>query len=77
MQPIVNRLKEQYGTQIAFLEMNAQDGAQGEAAFELINLPGHPAFIIVQPDGKELWRSVGEQPQSRLETGIEQVLKAS
>lgn len=75
MAPIVNGLKEAYGDQMAFVELNARDGDKGEAAFRAANLRGHPAFLIFHPDGKELWRSIGEQPQEPLEEAIQTVLK--
>lgn len=75
MQPIVNGLKENYGAEMAFVEVNAGDDGDGEAAFNQKNLPGHPAYLIVQPDGKELWRGFGEQNMDRLELAIQDTLE--
>ena len=75
MAPIVNGLQEQYGDQMLFVELNARDGDQGEAAFRATNLRGHPAFLILQPEGREVWRGIGEQPPGPLEEAIQDVLK--
>ena len=74
MRPIVNGLQETYDNQITFIEVNAQDDGDGESAFKKLNLPGHPSFVIVQPDGEESSRVSGEQPLERLESMIENVL---
>jgi hypothetical protein len=74
MRPIVYGLEEHYSDQMTFIEVNALDGENGETAFSQSHLQGHPAFMIVQPDGKELFRSVGEQPSENLDRAIQSAL---
>jgi hypothetical protein len=59
MTPIVNRLAADFGEQIAFRSINAADGADGQRVFTQLALPGHPAFAIYLPDGREVYRSFG------------------
>lgn len=73
MQPIVDGLKEQYGDQMAFISVDAR--GDGEAAFKQTRLLGHPAFLIVQPDGKILWRGVGEQSALALDEAVQKALQ--
>jgi hypothetical protein len=72
-QPIVNGLEEKYGSRIAFLRVDAST-QEGQRAFTAARLAGHPGFLILKPDGSELWRAVGEQTESALSTGIENSL---
>ncbi len=75
MLPIVHGLEEIYSADMTFLEVNAADGERGESAFQQSSLPGHPAYLIVQPDGRELWRGFGEQNEERLELAIQDALE--
>lgn len=70
MTPVVNGLADEYGAQIEFRSLNAGIG-DGQSAFNNYRLPGHPSYIILNPDGEELWRSFGPQTQDVLENAIE------
>jgi hypothetical protein len=72
MKPIVDGLELDYGDQVSFRWLDAE--SEGRAAFTAFGLRGHPAFVIIDTAGEVLWKSVGEQPGSRLEAGIRQVL---
>lgn len=72
MKPIVDGLEEDYGDRMAFLRLDAQN--EGRDAFTAYALRGHPSFVIIDTSGKVLWKSVGEQPRSRLEMGVRQAL---
>ena len=67
MQPIVHRLEDEYGDQIAFEYLNAR--TDGEAAFRSLNLPGHPVTLIFV-DGKEVYRGFGIVPEDDLREAI-------
>lgn len=73
MSPIVDGLSEQYGDAVSVVKLNARDGAVGEQAFELSGLPGHPGYVLLRPDGTELWRGYGQQPADVLEEALEPV----
>lgn len=73
MQPIVDRLEEVYGEQIKFVRLDAYN--EGERAFEVGNFPGHPAFLMMQPDGKEVWRKFGVIAYNDFETAILNILE--
>lgn len=52
----MNRLEEQYGTDIAFEYLNALDGGIGQSAFSQLGLRGHPAIVIFDAQGQEILR---------------------
>lgn len=57
MEPTVRGLEDFYSDQVTFLRLNAR--GDGQAAFEVGNLPGHPAYVLLLPDGTEVWRGFG------------------
>lgn len=59
MQPIVNGLQEDYQDQVTFVSLNAKDGADGEAIFQNLGLPGHPSIVIYTADAREIYRQFG------------------
>lgn len=72
MQPVVDRLKDDYAGHITFADLDAN--GDGKTAFEAGQLPGHPAFVIMQPDGRELWRGFGPVEESDLITALDNAL---
>jgi hypothetical protein len=54
--PIVNRLEEQYSSNIAFEYLNALDDGVGEFSFTQLSLRGHPAILIFDVEGEEILR---------------------
>lgn len=73
MQPVVDRFRNSYRDQITFLDLNARK--EGRAAFNAGGFPGHPAYVILRPDGQEVWRSFGELEAADLESAIQQALE--
>lgn len=74
MQSIVHGLEETYTGQIAVVMLNARDGDDGEAAFNALNLPGHPGILLFDDSGNETFRQFGIIPEETLITAIERVL---
>ena len=74
MQPIVNGLEGEFGTEVEFLQFNAQDGAEGEAYFQQLGLPGHPSIVIFSTDGREIYQGLGTIDEDLLRQEITQVL---
>ncbi len=74
-QPIVHGLQVQYESQMAFLSVDVST-AEGSQAFRASRLGGHPSFLILKPDGTEVWRAVGQQDEGALRTAIERSLAA-
>jgi hypothetical protein len=74
MRPVVDRIKEDYAGQLKVVELNAN--SDGQEAFEAGNLPGHPAFVIVQPDGQEVWRGFGLVSEVDIYNAIDDALAA-
>ena len=70
MMPIVNGLEEGFRDKVQFEYLNAADNAAGQKAFEALNLPGHPSYVIFSSDGKETYRSFGVVIAGVLETAI-------
>lgn len=74
MRPIVDGLQAEFAEHVAFQYLNAGDGANGQQAFSQLNLPGHPAFVILQPDGTTLYRAFGIVQESDLRAAIQAAL---
>ena len=72
MQPVVDRLGDVYEGQIKFVELDAE--GDGQRAFEAGRLPGHPSFVVMLPDGEEIWRGFGPVSEADLETAIRNAL---
>jgi len=73
MRPVVNGLKQDYGNQIEFLEFNIAS-EEGETWLRQYALPGHPAFLLLDSQGEERWRSVGVIPSEIIEAELKAVL---
>jgi len=75
MQPIVNGLNETYGDRIEFRELDA-NAPDGQQAFRAYALPGHPGYVLLNPQGDVLWKGFGEQSreimQRQLDSALEQ-----
>ena len=59
MTPIVNGLEADYDNSVAFQYLNALDNSLGEQAFSLLNLRGHPSYVVFDQNGNEVYRAVG------------------
>jgi hypothetical protein len=59
MTPIVHGLEEEFEGAVAFVHLNAMDGADGEQAFQRLALRGHPAYVLFDIGGNELYRTFG------------------
>ncbi len=75
MRPIVDGLQETYSNQMTFEYLDAEDNGVGQAIFEILSLPGHPSYVIFQPDGEELFRSFGIVDDAILIDEIEAVIE--
>ncbi|MDX1377914.1 MAG: hypothetical protein R3307_03625 [Anaerolineales bacterium] len=69
MKPIVDGLNETYADQVEFRELDA-NAVEGQQAFRAYALPGHPGFVLLNPQGEILWRGFGEQSRENIETQI-------
>jgi hypothetical protein len=74
MMPIVNGLEAEFDSEVAFIYMNAADETEGQRAFESLNLPGHPSYVVFAPAGEELYRSFGIVSERSLRGAIESAL---
>ena len=72
MQPVVDGLEQEYGNRIAFQRLNA--AREGQALFQRYNLPGHPAFVIVDQQDNVVWRFIGQTTRETLEQAIRHTL---
>lgn len=62
MRPIVNGLEAEFTERAAFEYFNARDSAAGQAAFDALGLVGHPAVLVFDAAGHEVYRSYGLMP---------------
>ena len=69
MQPVVNGLNESYGDQIEFRELDA-NAPDGQQALKAYALPGHPSFVLLNPNGDVLWKGFGEQSRESIEAQL-------
>jgi len=74
MQPIVNGLKQDYQQQIDFVDLNVEDGGQGQAAFEFYQVRGHPTVMIILADGSIGWMKFGVVAREDIELAIKGAL---
>ena len=73
MQPIVNGLEDMYNEDMSFVYLNAtMDGAD---VYDTLSLRGHPAYVIILPDGTEVFRLLGAQEEATLRDAIEDALQ--
>jgi len=73
MQPIVNGIEAEYDREVEVLRINAGT-ADGLEIFNAYGLFGHPAYLILDDQGRVLWQSVGEQPRALLEEQLDAYL---
>lgn len=76
MTPIVHGLENEFRDQVIFVSLNALDGADGQRAFESLNLPGHPACVLFASDGVEVYRAFGIVEADALRFAIENALNS-
>lgn len=76
MTPVVNGLGPDFEASLEVRALNV-DSAEGRRAFEAFSLPGHPSYILLNPDGEELWRSFGPLPKEALLRAIMEALNSS
>jgi hypothetical protein len=70
MLPIVDGLKDEFGEDVAFIYLNAKKG-DGEKAFGVLSLRGHPSYVIFSTDGIEAYRALGVLEEKLLRDSIE------
>ena len=66
-------LQEEYSPNTAFEVLNAADGGAGQAAFTQLGLRGHPAVVIFDAQGQEVYRTFGlieEEPIREILDGL-------
>lgn len=63
--PIVDGIEADYAGRLRVLRLDVQDAAGKELADEYAVL-GTPTFIFLDPQGNELWRSVGSIDAARV-----------
>ena len=69
MEPVVNGLEAKYRDRIAFQYIDANSQG-GQTAFRAYRLQGHPAYVLINPDGEVLWTGLGEQIGENLENDL-------
>ena len=74
MRPIVDGLQSRYSDRMTFVYLNARDGGQGEAVFKALSLVGHPAYVIFDAGGKEVFRRLGQVEEQILSSAIENAM---
>lgn len=68
-------LEEQFNTNVAFVWLNAADGAAGQAAYEQLTLPGHPSIVIFDATQEEAYRGFGNFDEEILAAEIMAILE--
>jgi hypothetical protein len=70
MTPVVNGLETAFADVVDFRSLDATSGI-GQRAFNSYGLPGHPSYLILDPQGEVLLRSFGPQTKQVLADAIE------
>lgn len=70
--PIVNRLEEDYGNEVKFVYLDANE--DGKEAFSAAKFRGHPAILLMKPDGSEIWRYLGAPSPVLMEQQIQDAI---
>ncbi len=73
MTPVVNGLETTFGEQVDIRSLNAAFG-DGRSAFLNYGLPGHPSYVILDPQGEVLWSAFGPQSAGALEAEVEEAI---
>lgn len=73
MMPIVNGLEDQFGGQMSFVRLNADEG-DNAALLAQYGLRGHPSFVVLDESGAVVERFLGPQSSETLSAAIEQAL---
>jgi hypothetical protein len=71
----VNRVESDYQNQIKVVYLNAN--TDGKEAFSAAQFRGHPALLLMQPDGEELWRYQGVATYEQIQDEIVSELESS
>ncbi len=74
MEPVVNGLEERYQNQIEFQSFNATS-TKGQEVFRFYALPGHPSYVLINPEGEMLWTGFGEQLQEDIAANLDDALQ--
>jgi thiol-disulfide isomerase/thioredoxin len=75
VQPIVDGLQDEYEDDALFLAYDARDEDEGQPYFDTLGLRGHPALLLYDAEGEEVWRMVGVVEESELRARLEGVLE--
>jgi len=73
MTPVVNGLEAAFGEQVEIRFLNA-NSSQGGSVFRSYSLPGHPSYVILDPQGQVLWSAFGPQSAGALEEVVEDAI---
>ena len=73
MAPIVDGLEADYGDRVAFQRLNV-DEDEGRVAAQTYRVRGHPAIVVLNPQGDVVWARLGVQPRDLVAGALESVL---
>jgi hypothetical protein len=74
MQPVVNRLDDEFGDRIQVIPLDANH--DGREAFRAGGFKGHPAYVLLRTDGEEAWRGLGIIDYATLVDVVQLVLES-
>jgi hypothetical protein len=74
MEPVVHGMEETYQAQIEFESIDAAT-KEGQIFFRFYALPGHPGFVLLNPEGDVLWKGFGEQSREYMESNLEEAIQ--
>jgi hypothetical protein len=74
MLPIVHGLEEDFGGQVAFRYLDADDGGEGERSYTALGVRGHPGIVLFDETGGEVYRDFGMVAADRLAQRLREVI---
>lgn len=72
MQPVVDGLKQQYSSQIRFVDLDFDD-KKNAGLVQQLRVPGHPTFVLLDGQGKVVQRWIGVTPRDAIEENLKRV----
>jgi hypothetical protein len=76
VKPVVEDIAGRMSDRVSFQILDASQG-KGLEVYNALSRPGHPSYVMLTPDGKELYRSFGFKTERAIESAIEGGLNKS
>jgi thioredoxin-like negative regulator of GroEL len=73
MRPVVDRLYEEYGEDVHFAVLDANEAGEIGEVTSSFKINAVPTFVFVNADGEEVARTIGTATEEQLSAEIEKI----